>query len=225
MSKFEINKYYRKTLVSPIADTLTISTRTKIIKHFYSIYPPLENTKILDLGVTSENNISANYLERSYPFLNKITCAATQDCSHLEIEFPGVTVVQLSGDNLLPFPDSHFDIVYSNAVIEHAGSRISQGRFVSEALRVAKSFYITTPNKWFPVEMHTHIPFLHYLNPTLFRRSLEILGENFYSKESNLNLLSSSDLYDLLNMAGSLKIKKIRTLGMVSNLCAYGTCK
>jgi hypothetical protein len=225
MSKFEVNEYYRKSFVSPFADNLTISTRTKIINHFYENFPALENNKILDLGVTSEKSISANFLEQSYPFLNNVTCAATQDCKHLELEFPGVSVVQLSGNNLLPFPDNYFDIVYSNAVVEHVGSRLSQKRFITEALRVAKSYYITTPNRWFPVELHTHIPFLHYLSPPIFRHCLEMLGENFYSKECNLNLLSSDDLYKLFNKTSSVNIKKIRTLGMVSNLCAYGTCK
>jgi SAM-dependent methyltransferase len=215
--------YYRKSILSPIADILTVSTRSKIIDHFYEIFPPSENITILDLGVTSEKNSAANFLERVHPFLNRITCAATQKCEHLELEFPGVTVTQLDGNNLLPFPDNHFDIVYSNAVVEHVGSRELQKQFISEALRVAKSFYITTPNRWFPVELHTHIPLLHYLRPAVFRRCLELFGEDFYSKESNLNLLSKSDFYGLFDNTKNVNIKKIRTLGMVSNLCAYGS--
>ena len=63
----------------------------------------------------------------------------------------------------LPFEDSSFDVVFSNAVIEHVGDAEAQRRFVAEALRVAPRAFITTPNRWFPVEVHTRLPLVHWL--------------------------------------------------------------
>jgi SAM-dependent methyltransferase len=55
----------------------------------------------------------------------------------------------------LPFADGEFDIVFSNAVIEHVGDRERQRQLVSEALRVGRRIFITTPNCRFPIEVHT----------------------------------------------------------------------
>ena len=63
----------------------------------------------------------------------------------------------------MPFADGEFDIVFSNAVIEHVGGREQQRRFVEESLRVARRAFVTTPNRWFPVEVHTRLPLVHWL--------------------------------------------------------------
>lgn len=62
----------------------------------------------------------------------------------------------------LPFPDGSFDVVLSNAVIEHVGGVQDQARFVLEQLRVARHVIITTPNRWFPMETHTKAMFKHW---------------------------------------------------------------
>ena len=61
----------------------------------------------------------------------------------------------------LPFKDSSFDLVFSNAVIEHVGNEIEQMKFVSEHTRVGKNWVFTTPNRLFPIESHTQKLFIH----------------------------------------------------------------
>ena len=68
--------------------------------------------------------------------------------------------VQADGMNL-PFADFSFDLVFSNAVIEHVGDEPSQRRYISEHTRVGKNWIFTTPNRLFPVESHTRILFRH----------------------------------------------------------------
>lgn len=63
----------------------------------------------------------------------------------------------------LPFPDGAFDIVYSNSVIEHVGSREDQRRFAAEVRRVGRRVWVQTPNRRFPVEPHLVAPFVHFL--------------------------------------------------------------
>ena len=40
-------------------------------------------------------------------------------------------------------------------MIEHVGGEEEQRRFVAEVLRVGRRAFITTPNRWFPIEVHT----------------------------------------------------------------------
>ena len=88
------------------------------------------------------------------------------------------------------------------AVIEHVGNKEEQGKLLNELCRVAKVVVITTPNKFFPVEFHTLTFFIHWFKPKLFRDYLRVLGEEFYSKECNLNLLGHKGLAKLVTTCG-----------------------
>ncbi len=78
--------------------------------------------------------------------------------------------IRVAGDGCrLPFRDGAFDIVFSNSVIEHVGSRSRQEDFAREAARVGRAYWIQTPNLWFPVEQHLFTPFIHWLPKPLQR--------------------------------------------------------
>jgi len=64
----------------------------------------------------------------------------------------------LTGDamNLAQFGDRSVDVVFSNSVIEHLFTFENQRRMASEIQRVAKAFWVQTPNFWFPMEPHFH---------------------------------------------------------------------
>lgn len=62
----------------------------------------------------------------------------------------------------LPFGARVADLVLSNAVVEHVGGEADQQRFVDEHLRVGRAWYVTTPNRWFPMESHTSVLFKHW---------------------------------------------------------------
>jgi hypothetical protein len=87
----------------------------------------------------------------------------------LNIEVPGPTGADpaarwVVGDGRrLPFRDGAFDLVYSNAVIEHVGEFDDQRRFAAECARVGRGYYVQTPNRRFPVEVHLMWPFVHWL--------------------------------------------------------------
>ncbi len=63
----------------------------------------------------------------------------------------------------LPFVDDYVDFALANAIIEHVGQETDQRRMVEEMTRVARTWIITTPNRWFPVESHTSTLFLHWI--------------------------------------------------------------
>ena len=111
-----------------------------------------------------------------------------------------------------------------DAVVEHTGSREEQRCFIREALRVGRRFFLTTPNRWFPVEVHTGLPLLHYLHPCIYRGLLRKLGHQYYASEANLNLLDRASLVALFPDGVSVKVGTVRTLGLTSNLIAWGAC-
>lgn len=85
------------------------------------------------------------------------------------------TIRKVQGDGRhLSYPDGSFDIAFSNSVIEHVGGWEDQQAFAREVARVARGYFVQTPNRWFPVEPHTIAPLIHFLpdawQPWLVRR-------------------------------------------------------
>jgi hypothetical protein len=107
------------------------------------------------------------------------------------------------------------------AVIEHVGSLEKQQAFINELCRVGRSCFITTPNRWYPIEFHTVIPFIHWLPPTYFRAVLTSFGKDFYAKEENLNLLTRKELSGMFPKGSRTFEAHHWLLGMTSNLIFY----
>ncbi|MEW5873001.1 MAG: class I SAM-dependent methyltransferase [Chloroflexota bacterium] len=60
--------------------------------------------------------------------------------------------------DLSRFAGQSFDCVFSNSVIEHLGSYARQERMAAEIQRVGKTYFVQTPNRFFPIEPHFLLP-------------------------------------------------------------------
>ncbi len=199
-----------------------IAGRKKFYRAFMDEMAPSATMSILDVGVTPDQSAAdSNYFEKWYPHPERITATSIEDASHLESLHPGLTFVQTSGDGL-PFEDGHFDIAFSTAVIEHVGDREGQRRFLAELLRVSKRFFITTPNRWYPVELHTYVPFVHWLPQHRHQQLLQRLHKDQWATTENLNLLDERALRALFPSSVTPAVTGIRLFGLRSNLLAYG---
>ncbi|MHC4208670.1 MAG: class I SAM-dependent methyltransferase [Planctomycetota bacterium] len=56
------------------------------------------------------------------------------------------------------YPDRSFDVAFSNSVIEHLETRARQAAMAREIRRVARAYWVQTPNYWFPIEPHFLFP-------------------------------------------------------------------
>ena len=46
-----------------------------------------------------------------------------------------------------------------------------------EAVRVGRRVFLTTPNRWFPVEVHTRLPLVHWLPSAAAARAYDLFGK------------------------------------------------
>ncbi len=175
-----------------LADAVSLRSRKRKLRLFLDELQPTPETTVLDVGADElgfgegGGCRTLNFFEELYPWPERITALGLQDGSAFRARYPDVRYVQ--GDALaLPFEDGAFDVVFSNAVIEHVGGRERQRRFVSEALRVGRSVFLTTPNRLFPVEVHTGLPLVHWLPERAAARVYARLGRD---TGGDLHLLS-----------------------------------
>lgn len=179
---------------------------------------PGPGTRILDVGTTPDLEIAYNnFFERWYQDPSQITICSIEDCSNLERAFPGLTFRRLEGDRL-PFRDREFDLAISFAVLEHVGSKERQRVFLAECARVAQIAIIYAPYRFFPIEMHTLVPFLHWLPRAWHRTLWRLLGLGFWADETNLNLLSVRDVRSLLAADRNAHVRLLWSFGWPSNI-------
>jgi ubiquinone/menaquinone biosynthesis C-methylase UbiE len=218
------NSQYNVAAANSLPVKVAAYQRRRMYERFLQECRVEPDDTILDVGVTSDRTYSSsNYLEAWYPYKSKITAAGIDDASFLEDDYPGMRFVQADGLNL-PFTDGSFDVVHSSAVIEHVGSFQNQIRLIAECARVSrKAVFITTPNRWFPIEFHTVLPFVHWLPKSLFRSLMRLSGREFFAHERNLNLMTAEELRSAAiiastSLSSSYVVKTQSLAGWPSNL-------
>ena len=119
----------------------------------------------------------------------------------------GVLLTTLVADGRnLPFDARSFDWVFSNAVIEHVGAWPQQQRFASEIRRVAsRGYFVTTPNKFFPIEPHTMLPLYQFL-PVPIQKKVAPFSPGYLREYEEINLISRTQMKALFPEARVLPI-------------------
>lgn len=192
-----------------LAYKISAFNRGRKWKKFLTIIKPTAQAKILDVGFNeTEYSETDNFLEKNYPYPQNITALGIEEPITFQKRYPQVKAVKYDG-KIFPFADSEFDICWSNAVLEHVGDFESQKLFLTEIKRVAKTAFITTPNKNFPIEVHTRTPLLHFLPKPIFEAYLKLIGKKWATGDY-MNLLSISDIKKLLHAVGVKKYKIIK---------------
>ena len=198
---------------------LSRKSRTKKFELLEAIFRPRPGDRVLDIGASGE--VFLRYtLEDVYPYPEKIVAGG---CNPREVVsaqsyYPQPRYAIFDGC-ALPFPDKSFDLVFSNAVIEHILGPGRQERFAQEIMRVGKSWFVTTPNYWYPFESHYHLPGIQFLPPFARREYNRLLGTHIpKGTVPELALLSARGLQRLFPTS---RIAKVRVTFWPETLVAY----
>ena len=183
-----------------LADSISLRSRERKLRLFLEELRPTAETTVLDVGADelgfgeADGCATMNFFEELYPWPERITALGLHDGAGFRTRYPHIPYVQADAC-ALPFEAGAFDIVFSNAVIEHVGGRERQRKLVSEAIRVGRRVFITTPNRRFPVEVHTSLPLVHWLPDAISHRAYAVAGKGIGNELDLLTRRSFAQLF------------------------------
>lgn len=140
---------------------------------------------------------------------------------------PAITMIQADATDLSMFDDRQFDVAFSNSVIEHVGGEREQRLVASEISRVARGYFVQTPDRFFPIEPHFLFPLFQFL-PVRARVWLAMRWKwSWFGRPADeraarelvesVRLLSAADMRRLFPDA---ELQRERVLGLSKSLVA-----
>jgi hypothetical protein len=205
-----------------LKNNVALTARRRIFDLFMRELHPRPDERVADFGVSGHQDHPVHYFFESwYPHRQNLTAIgrAVEDANWLPRSFPGLSFLEADLRSI-PLPDNYFDAGLCNAVVEHAGMSSDQGALVTEVCRVCKRVLFTTPNKQFPIELHTFLPLVHWLPDPAFRRTLRRLGFNNFADVETLNPLDADAFLSLFPAGRSTRLLSKKPLLLRSNLVA-----
>ena len=191
-------------LLARVAEPFAQRARRKRFRAYHAALGPTATDRILDIGCGSSG------LAGFEPAADVTGLDADE-----QPDYPGRRFVR--GDaTRLPFETGEFDIAYSNSLVEHLAPE-DRPAFATEVRRVARRYWIQTPNRHFPVEPHVLLPAYHWL-PQAAQRRLWRFGRLEGDYEP-IHLLDEDELRELFPDA---TILRERFGGLTKSLIAVG---
>ncbi|UXA07475.1 class I SAM-dependent methyltransferase [Mycobacterium sp. SMC-2] len=135
--------------------SLSGRARTRRWQRLVEVFPSLSEMRVLDLGGTPEAWRLAPVRPKSVTTVNL-----------LPPESVGEGIVTVRGDACdLPgaVARDHFDLVYSNSLIEHVGGHARRQRLADNVHSLADRHWVQTPYRYFPIEPHWLFPGMQWL--------------------------------------------------------------
>ncbi len=185
-----------------VNDTNSLSNKFRR-KRFYLFNQLIEKhkspVKIIDLGGTQE------FWENMGLVSNNIDVTIL-NIDNITVRYPNFKFIQMDVRNLNVFKDKEFDIVFSNSLIEHIGNFVEKKQIAEEILRIGKSFFIQTPNYYFPLEPHFLVPFFQFFPLKIKVFLLRHFNLGWYSK------LDKKEAEKIVKETNLLRYKNVKLL-------------
>lgn len=190
------------TLNSKVRDPEIRRRKGLKIKWAIETYSKTELSKAICLDV----GCSSGMMTRVFAQLFEQTFALDYDGIALQsIEPNNFSRVQyVQGDAMcLPFPDNSVNVVVCAQVYEHVPNDAYLFREIYRVLSPGGMVFFSGPNWLYPIELHYHLPFLHWLPKTLADHVLQFIGagDHFYEQ--------LRDYWELRKLTRSFEIEDI----------------
>lgn len=170
---------YPKAVVRNLKETTSRFRTDRLFRHLIPLISAIHARKgavrILDIGG------SAPYWGPASRELERMNCEITllnlDERRGYASAVAGNMHYEQGDGRHIDHPDNAFDLVHSSSVIEHVGdgggvSWLHIRAAANEIRRLAPSYYVQTPNFWFPYEPHHKRFFIHWLPEQLRARWL-----------------------------------------------------
>lgn len=158
--------------------------------------------KLLDVG--GGPGIDGEFLPLYAKFEDVVVANPEAQCFEVSSRCR-IRAIKADGRNL-PFKSQSFEWVFSNAVIEHVGGWEDQIRFANEIRRVSsRGYFVATPNRFFPMEPHTLVPFYQFL-PTWIQIRILPYSFGYLKQYARIQLLSAKQMKKLFPEARIVSI-------------------
>ena len=197
------------------------------LKLIHSIPSKPTAVKILDVGGRVAFWRESDFLNQ-YPGKIEIT-VINIDSRFAEPDSPVIKFLVGDATNMKFFADQEFDLVFSNSVIEHVGDDTAQLQMANEVRRVGKSYFVQTPNFYFPIEPHFVLPLFHFLPSklriwTLLNIGSLRRGKRYTDKQEATTAVTSIRLMtkkQLLQLFPGANLWEEKIAGMTKSFVVY----
>ena len=124
-------------------------------EHLLDTFPSFSEMRVLDLGGTPQSWKHAPVMPKAITIVNLDT---------LESDNPVVTPITGNACNLpRSVENDHFDLVFSNSLLEHVGGHVPRQQLADNVHRLADRHWVQTPYRYFPIEPHWVFPGFQWL--------------------------------------------------------------
>jgi SAM-dependent methyltransferase len=138
--------------------------------HYIKQFPHHQSFRVLDYGCGRGETVALLRQEHIEcygvdVFIEGTSYAELSDTLLFKEEI--IRHIGLSGE--IPFPDHFFDVIISNQVFEHVPDKEAVIRSLDRVLKPGGLMYHHFPSREVMREGHIGIPFVHWMNPGMFR--------------------------------------------------------
>jgi SAM-dependent methyltransferase len=205
------------------AQSLAVHFRRKRFAFFLSLLSQLARpVHILDIGGTENYWKTMGLAAEDEVFITLL------NLTEAHITLPRLT--SIVGDaRKIQVSAKHFDVVFSNSVIEHVGTYQDQLQMAKEVCRVGGRYFVQTPNKYFPLEPHFLFPFFQFLPLKVRVWLLQHFNLGWFTRTPDrqkaweiVDGIRLLDKRELVSLFPAASIYEEKVLGMTKSYVAYG---